>query len=32
MAIQRFIKRIVEHEIFYPILRNAGYNPLEAHV
>jgi hypothetical protein len=32
MAIQRFMKRIVEREVFYPILRDAGYNPLEARV
>jgi len=32
MAIQRIMKRIVEREVFYPILRDAGYDPLEARV
>ena len=32
MSIQRFIKRAVEAEVFYPVLRAAKYDPLEAKV
>jgi hypothetical protein len=30
MALQRFIKRICEREIFYPVIQQAGLNPKEA--
>jgi len=30
MALQRFIKRIVEREIFYPVIQQAGLDPREA--
>ena len=30
MALQRFIKRIVEHEIFVPVLEQAGFDPKQA--
>jgi hypothetical protein len=30
MALQRFIKRIVEREIFYPVIQQAGLDPAEA--
>lgn len=29
-ALQRFIKRIVEHEVFAPVIRQAGFNPAKA--
>ena len=32
MAIQRFIKRTVEAEVFSPLLRASGHDPLEAKV
>ena len=32
MCLQRFIKRTVERELWYPVLREAGYRPLEAGV
>lgn len=32
MALQRFIKRIVEHEVFAPVLRQAGHDPVKAEV
>lgn len=32
MALQRFIKRIVEREVFNPLLRGAGFSPVEARV
>jgi len=32
MAIQRFIKRRVEADVFAPLLREAGYQPTEAGV
>jgi len=32
MAMQRFIKRAVEAEVFYPVLRAAKFDPLEAKV
>jgi len=32
MCLQRFIKRTVEREVWYPVLREAGYSPLEAGV
>jgi len=30
MALQRFIKRVVEREIFYPVIQQAGLDPVEA--
>jgi hypothetical protein len=30
MALQRFIKRTCEREIFYPVIQQAGLNPVEA--
>lgn len=32
MSLQRFVKRIVEREIFTPVLEQAGYDPKEAGV
>ena len=32
MAIQRFIKRTVEAEVFYLVLRKAQFDPLEVKV
>jgi len=32
MAMQRFIKRIVERQVFAPMLRDAGFDPVEAKV
>jgi len=32
LALQRFIKRTVEREIFTPITEQAGYNPKKAHI
>ena len=32
MSLQRFIKRIVEREVFTPIMEQAGYDPAEAKV
>jgi len=32
MSIQRFLKRVVEREVFEPVLRGAGYDPAEARV
>jgi hypothetical protein len=32
MALQRFLKRIIEREIFQPVIRQAGFDPAEAEV
>jgi hypothetical protein len=32
MSIQRFVKRIVEAEVFNPVLKKTGYSPIESKV
>jgi len=32
MSIQRFLKRIVEADVLNPVLRKAGFSPIEARV
>jgi len=32
MALQRFIKRVVERQVFTPLVEQAGFDPREAHV